>query len=226
MKIVVKLSGFFFPSELEVKNIEAYVRLFKKLRRAGHRVLIVTGGGENARKYIRAARTLGADEALCDQLGIEVTRLNARLLIFGLGEEVYPEPPTSVNELKHALATGKIVVMGGLTPGHSTDAVAAIAAELMRANFLIRTVDVNGVYTADPKKNPKAKRLSKVSPMKMLELVMSGKCWAGGYALLDPVAIKILDRSRIPTWVLNGKDPENIEKIINGKKVGTFVVKE
>ncbi|HYB92942.1 MAG TPA: UMP kinase [archaeon] len=226
MKVVVKFSGFFFPSELEVKNIETYANLFKKLHRAGHRILIVTGGGENARKYIKVARALGADEALCDQLGIEVTRLNARLLISKLGEEAYPEPPKSIDELKHALITCKIVIMGGLTPGHSTDAVAAIAAELMGANVLIRTLDVDGVYTADPKINPDAKRLSKITPMEMLELVMSGKCWAGGYALLDPVAIKIIERSHIPTWILNGKDPHNIEKIIKGKKVGTLVMKE
>lgn len=225
MKVVIKLGGYLFPSELDAEKVEAYAALLKKLRRAGHKILVITGGGQNARKYIKAARMLGAGEALCDQLGIEVTRLNARLLIYKLEEDAYPEPPTSIHELKHALATGRIVVMGGLTPGHSTDAVAAIAAEVMGAEALIRTLDVDGVYTADPKKDPKARKLDEVSSKKLLKMVLTGKCWAGGYALLDPVAIKILDRSHIPVWIINGTKPGNVERVIAGEKIGTLVRK-
>ena len=226
MKVVVKIGGYTFPSELDAARIETYAMLFRKLHHEDHEILIVTGGGEDARKYIGVARALGADEAHCDQIGIEVTRLNARLFISKLGGEAYPEPPTNIHELTRALATGKIVVMGGLTPGHSTDAVVAIAAELMRADVLIRTTDVDGVYTGDPKKDPKVKRLNIIAPDKLLKLVLSGEYWAGSYDLLDPVAVKIIARSKIPTWIIDGRKPANIEKIIRGETVGTKVTAE
>jgi len=226
LKVVVKIGGYTFPSELDAARIETYAMLFRKLHHEDHEILIVTGGGEDARKYIGVARALGADEAHCDQIGIEVTRLNARLFISKLGGEAYPEPPTNIHELTRALATGKIVVMGGLTPGHSTDAVVAIAAELMRADVLIRTTDVDGVYTGDPKKDPKVKRLNIIAPDKLLKLVLSGEYWAGSYDLLDPVAVKIIARSKIPTWIIDGRKPANIEKIIRGETVGTKVTAE
>jgi len=226
LKVVVKIGGYAFPSELDAAEIEPYAMLFKRLHQRGHEISVVTGGGEDARKYIRVARTFGADEAYCDQIGIEVSRLNARLFISRLGGEAYPEPPTNVHELTKALATRKIVVMGGLTPGHSTDAVAALAAELMHADALIRTTDVDGVYTGDPKKDPKVKRLDVISPDKLLKMVLSGEYWAGSYELLDPVAVKIITRSKIPTWIIDGRDPVNIEKIIRGKRVGTRVTSE
>lgn len=225
MKIVIKLGGHLFPSRLSLREIRKYADLFKRLRRMGHSLIIVTGGGEDARKYARGARELGADESFCDQVGIEATRLNAMLLISSLGEDAYPVPPAQVSELKEALEGGKIVVMGGLTPGHSTDAVAAIAAELMKADALIRTIDTDGVYTADPKRNPKARKLEKVTPSELLRMILRRKYWAGTYALLDPVAVKIIDRSDMSTWIVNGKDPENIVRAIKGKRVGTLVKK-
>jgi len=226
LRIAVKMGGYAFPSDLDSELIEKYAVLFRKLHHDGNRILIVTGGGENARKYIKAARALGADEANCDQIGIEVTKLNARLLISKLGDEACPEPPTNMYELRRALATGKIIVMGGLTPGHSTDAVAALAAELMKADALIRMTDVDGVYTGDPKKDPKAKKLDVIAPDKLLKMVICGECWAGGYELLDPVAVKIVGRSKIPTWIVDGRKLENIEKIIKGGRAGTLVAKE
>lgn len=226
LKIVVKIGGYAFPSELDAAGIEPSAMLFRRLHREDHEILVVTGGGEDARKYIRAARAFGANEAYCDQIGIEVTRLNARLFISRLGGEAYPDPPTNIHELTQALATGKIVVMGGLTPGHSTDAVAALAAELMQADALIRTTDVDGVYTGDPKKDPKVKKLDVIAPDKLLKMVLSGEYWAGSYELLDPVAVKIIARSKIPTWIIDGREPANIEKIVRGKSVGTRVTSE
>lgn len=226
MRVAIKMGGYAFPSDLDSKMIENYATLFRKLHHSGNKILVVTGGGENARKYIKAARALGADEANCDQIGIEVTRLNARLLISKLDDEACPEPPTNMYELRHALATGKIIVMGGLTPGHSTDAVTALAAELMKADVIIRMTDVDGVYTGDPKKDPNAKKLDVIAPDKLLKMVLSGECWAGGYELLDPVAVKIVGRSKIPTWIVDGRRLGNIEKIIKGERVGTLVAKE
>ena len=70
MKLVLKLGGFIFPADLDSKKIKLYAELIKKLRKQGRRMIAVTGGGETARRYIEAARTLGASESVCDQRNI------------------------------------------------------------------------------------------------------------------------------------------------------------
>jgi len=64
--------------------------------------VIVAGGGNIARHYISHARSSGADESTLDELGIEVSRLNAKLLIYALKNRAYPHPPTNLQEVKHA----------------------------------------------------------------------------------------------------------------------------
>jgi len=223
LKLVIKLSGTIFPMKLDPAKISAYAELLRRLKKKGHRIVVVTGGGEGARRMLQAARELGGSEALCDMIGIEVARLNSRLLIAKLGEDAYSEPPASVEELRRAFELGKIVVMGGLQPGQSTDAVSAIAAESIEADILIRTTDVDGVYTSDPSKNPNAKKLDRIDVNRLLKKVLSGEFVAGSYELFDPIAVKVVARSGIPTWITNVDNPRNVESIIQGKSVGTFV---
>ena len=224
MKITVKIGGHVFPSRLDLKKISAYAEMFKRLRSDGHRLTVVTGGGEEARKYINAARKLGGSELVCDLIGIQVSRLNARLLISRLGRDAYPEPPTSVDELRKAFETGKIVVLGGLQPGQSTNAVAAVSAESVNADLLINATDVDGVYTADPEKDPDAKKLDEIGAGELLKKILSRELWAGSYELFDPVAIKIVKRSRILTRIIDGRKVGNIERVIKGEKLGTLIL--
>jgi len=114
--------------------------------------------------------------------------------------------------------------MGGLQPGQSTNTVAALAAEITRAESLVNGTDVAGVYTEDPKKNPKAKLIRSVHVDKLLSWAMSGEVFAGRYELLDPLAIKILQRAKIPTRFVSLDEPENILAALRGKDVGTRVV--
>ena len=223
MKIAVKLGGFSFPLELGVEEIKKYGEMFSKLKRDGNKLIVVTGGGKNARKYIEASRKLGANEALCDQIGILVTRLNARLLITSMGDDAYPKVPETIEDLRHYFESGKVVVMGGLQPGHSTNAVTALAAESIGASVLVNVTNVDGVYTADPKKDPKAKKFDEISTDKLLSLISGEEVSAGSYELLDPVSVRIIERSHIPTWIVSGEDPENILKILKGKHVGTKI---
>jgi uridylate kinase len=223
MRVVYKIGGHLLDIEHGVAEISDYMKILKKLHNEGHRLAVVIGGGENARSYVKAARRLGADEASCDQIGIEVTRLNAELFIIGIGEDAYPTPPRDIAELKNALRTEKLVVLGGLTPGHSTDAVAAIVSEIMKAELFVRLTDVDGVYTDNPKTNPSAKKIEVISTKKLLDMLISKKYWAGGYELIDPIAIKIIERSKIPTRIVDGKDPKNLEKTLRHEKIGTLV---
>ncbi len=220
---MVKLGGHAFPLELDTERLSGYVGVFKKIKEEGHRLVVVAGGGGVPRVYIAAARKLGANETLCDQIGIEGARLNARLLIAGLGENAYPNIPTNVQEIGAAFESGKIVVLGGLYPAQSTDAVAAITSELIGASMLIKATDTDGIYTADPKRDPKAKRLDEIFCPDLLRMSLREAAGAGEYELFDPVAIRIIERSRIPTWFIDGRKPENIARVVRGEKLGTLV---
>jgi len=224
LKIVLKIGGHAFPSKPNLKIISSYAQLLMKLKNAGHRLIVVTGGGGVARLYIKAARALGESEAICDIIGIIISRLNARLIIAKLQEDAFLETPTSVEELRNAFETSKIVVLGGLQPGQSTNAVAAVAAEAIKADVLINATNVAGVYAEDPKKNLKAKKIDKIKANKLLQMMLSSKLTAGSYKLFDPVAVKIVKRSKIPTWIIDGRNVENIEKVIKGERLGTEII--
>ena len=222
MKAVIKLGGFAFPNRPEKPLVKAYVNLLTGLV-PEHHLVVVTGGGEVARAYITAAREMGVSESLCDQLGILTSRLNARLLADGLGEYAFPEIPVSIGELKHYFASGKIVIMGGLSPGHSTNAVAAIAAETIGAELLVNATDVDGVYSSDPEKDKGARRLEKVTVADLTTILSRTEVKAGAYELMDPLALRIIARSKLTTVVLDGRTPNNVSLALRNEKVGTRI---
>ena len=222
MKAVIKLGGFAFPSGPEKPLVKEYVKLFSSLV-GKHHLVVVTGGGEIARAYIKSAREMGVPESLCDHLGILTSRLNARLLMDGLGEHACPRIPTTIGELNHYFTSGKIVVMGGLTPGHSTNAVAAIAAETIGAELLVNATDVEGVYSSDPAKDKSAKKLDEVSVTELMTILSKMEIVAGAYDLMDPLALRIIARSKLPTVVVDGRSPNNVANALRNEKVGTLV---
>ncbi len=221
MRVAIKLGGHLFPFNMDAARITSYADVLLQLKSEGHLILVVAGGGEASRKYISIARQLGATEAFCDDLGISVSRLNASLLIAKLGENAYPKVPVNQDELKVALEGGKITVLGGLQPGQSTNAVAAIAAEEMRANLLVNATNVEGVYTSDPRRDSKAQLLVEIDSSRLIEILIDKGFEAGGYELFDMVAAKIVERSKIPTVIIDGRKPENIARVVHGETIGT-----
>jgi uridylate kinase len=223
LKAVVKLGGALFKRDPEVEALKSMGKTLSSFVNDGNQLVAVAGGGQNARVYIDAARKLGADESTCDLIGIGVTRSNAELLRLALGGVGVPKIPTLLSELNHLAGPGKAVVLGGLQPGQSTNAVAALAAEITRADFLVNATDVDGVYTSDPKKDPKAKLLRSISVEKLLNWALAGDVYAGKYELLDPVALKIMQRGKIPTRFVSLEDPSNITSALRGRDIGTLV---
>jgi len=224
MRAVVKLGGALFRREPNVAALKDMGKVLSGFVREGNQLVLVAGGGENARTYIGAARKLGAEESTCDLLGIQITRANAELLRLAMGSIASSKIPTMLSDLPHCVGPGKAVVMGGLQPGQSTNAVAALAAEITRAEILVNGTDVDGVYSEDPKKNPKAKLIRSVNVDKLLGWAMGGEVFAGRYELLDPLAIKIMQRAKMPTRFVSLADPGNILAALQGKDVGTRVV--
>jgi uridylate kinase len=224
MRAVVKLGGALFRREPNVTALKDMGKVLSGFVREGNQLVLVAGGGENARTYISAARKLGAEESTCDLLGIQITRANAELLRLAIGSIASSKIPTMLSDLPHCVGPGKAVVMGGLQPGQSTNAVAALAAEITRAEILVNGTDVDGIYTEDPKKNPKAKLIPSVNVDKLLGWAMGGEVFAGRYELLDPLAIKIMQRAKMPTRFVSLADPGNILAALQGKDIGTRVV--
>ena len=224
MKIVLKLGGFLFPKGLNLDLTQAYGELLKKLYSEGHQLIVVTGGGKGAREYITVAREMGASETICDEIGIEYTRLNSRLLMSTIPNEAFPDVPQNIQEINNSLRFNKIIVMGGLQPGQSTNAVAALAAELIRADIFINATDVDGIFEDDPKTNPDAKMYDEIKIMDLFDMITKKRSIAGSYKLFDLVAVNLIARSKIPTWFVNGRDPKNIENIVNGKQIGTRII--
>jgi len=224
MRAVVKLGGALFRRDPDATALKEMGKALEGFVAEGNQLVLVAGGGENARTYISAARKLGAEESTCDLLGIQITRANAELLRLALGSIASSKIPTALSDLPHCVGSGKAVVMGGLQPGQSTSAVAALAAEITRAEILVNGTDVDGVYTEDPKKNPKAKLIRSVHVDKLLNWAMSGEVFAGRYELLDPLAIKIMQRARIPTRFVSLGDPSNVLAALQGKDIGTRVL--
>jgi len=205
-----------------MSKIGAYAKVIKSFS-SRNQIVVVTGGGSLARSYVAAARELGASEFVCDQIGIHVSRLNARLLLASLGDSAFPEVPERFEDLVKDVGSGLIVVMGGIQPGQSTNAAAALAAEAMHAD-LVNATDVDGVYTADPRKDPTARKLDVVTPEELMRILAAEGTRAGEYALMDPVAIQVIRRSKIPVTIVDGRDPMNIDKALHGKRIGTKVV--
>ncbi|MBC7100146.1 UMP kinase [Methanothermobacter tenebrarum] len=224
MKIVITIGGSIIMENFNPKIFKEYARILTSLQ-DDNKIFIVIGGGQPARDYIRLARELGANEAQCDNIGIEVTRLNAKMLITALGEKAYPMVPHNFNEALEYSATGKIIVMGGTEPAHSTDAVGAILAELVDADILINLTSVDGFYDKDPHKYPDARFYKEITATKMLNLFKDKDWKAGTYEFLDLTAIHIIRRSNIKSIITNGKDPMNLIRALKGE-VGTKIIPE
>lgn len=225
MNVTIKISGHvLFPSLDATPDLKGYVAAIRKIKAKGHSPFVVVGGGEPARHLIKVARVNGADESSCDQVGITVANINALILIRALGNDAFQYVPKNTDELDRALSSGKIVVMGGLQPGQSTNAVSCILAERSGSGLLINTTTVDGVYSGDPKKDPAAKKYSEIKIRDLTKILDSLGTRAGEYDLLDPVALKIIQRSKILTKVVDGRDPKNILRAIEGEDIGTTIV--
>ncbi|MCI4433783.1 MAG: UMP kinase [Nitrosopumilus sp.] len=220
-RIVIKLSGRIFSMD-NVKMLKDYASFLVKISKI-YQPVVVAGGGNIARHYITHARSSGADESTLDELGIEISRLNAKLLIYALKNRAYSHPPTTLQEVRHAVDDGLIVVTGGLHPGQSTNGTAALIAEKIGAEQFLNATDVDGVYDKDPNKFKNAKKFKRIELKNLRNMLVQEDSVAGGYDLMDIVALKIIERSKIKTRILKA-DIKIIERAIKGEDVGTEIV--
>ncbi|MFB6253775.1 MAG: UMP kinase [Halobacteriaceae archaeon] len=227
MRVVVSIGGSVLAPELEPDRVNKYADVIENIVAEGWTVGVVVGGGTIAREYIDVARRLGANEIELDEIGIEATRLNARLLISALGPDISSTPATTYEQASEAMRHDDITVMGGVAPGQTTDAVSAALAEYTDADLLVYSTSVQGVYNADPNTDETATRFDILTPSELVDVIAGIEMSAGSSSPVDLLAGKLIERSRVRTIVLDGTDPSRVlDAVLKGEHDGTDIVPE
>ena len=227
--VVISLGGSMLFGE-DGKIDRAYVKKFSillsGLRRKGAKPVVIVGGGAVAKEYCEAVRALTGNEFFADRIGIGGTRLNALLLIICMGDDAYPKVVIDPDEAFHALQAGLIPVGAGMLEGMTTDADAVLIAQRLDASRLINVSKVSGVYSADPAKNPNAKKFSSMTHQQLTSLAAAlDSRKARTNFVFDLVASKLAQRSGLELHFVDGRKTEEIEKAFNGARHSGTVVK-
>ena len=193
----------------------------------GRKLGIVVGGGAPAREGINLAKESFSDPYRLDTVGIAATRLNATILqqtLQDIGCNVSPIIPKTTNEAAQLLESHSIVVMGGTTPGHTTDAVSVALARDCGASHCVIATNVSHVHTSDPRTNPDAEPIEELTLTELAEITGTEPLGPGASAAVDPVAVKWAMEASIKLAVLDGRDLSRVEDALEGRPfIGTLV---
>jgi uridylate kinase len=220
--IVISIGGSVILSDDTDNTYFEKLNLTLKKLTKKYKIYIVVGGGKASRTYINFGRKLGFKEKTLDQFGIDITKINAKLLTYMIENSNTKIPETTSDAKK---IRKPIVIMGGTTPGHSTDMVGAELAKKTNATKYIIATNVDGVYDKDPNKYRDAKQIKEI---KIDDLIKQhGTDWdaAGKNIVIDGPALKIIKKAKIPTFVLNGKKLIQFERAINNRIFNGTVIK-
>lgn len=223
VRLVIRIGGSVIASPPNAEMIRRYANVLGRLRGFGHQFIVVVGGGSVAREFIKLAREAGLADDEQDEIAISVSRIFAQILaikLMGLGAK---SVPTSVDEAAKIFEDDGIAFMGGLKPGMTTDAVAAMAAASIDAGLIVKATDQDGIYTKDPRKHSDARKIDELSFDQLSGMLEEESHRVGIHQILDPEAVRILERRRIDTVVVNGFRPQNIISAVNGEKIGTRI---
>lgn len=211
------------PGGVDTAFISKFKDLITAEVRKGKRFVIICGGGRTARDYQRAAaRITDLTRDDLDWLGIHATRLNAHLLRTVFRAKAHPRIITDPHE--DVQAKESIVIGAGWRPGCSTDYDAVLLARKFGAETVVNLSNIDYVYDADPRKDPKARRLKEMSWKDFRKMV--GSTWDPGLnSPFDPVASKLAEELRLSVIIANGKNLSNVRAILNGKPFkGTVIM--
>ncbi|MEM2904308.1 MAG: UMP kinase [Candidatus Bathyarchaeia archaeon] len=223
MRLVIRVGGSVVASPLNPERIAQYADVLRRLRHEGHEIIAVVGGGAFARNLIQLSERIGLSAPDQDWVAIQASRVVAQMLAGALSDAALKEIPPSARQAARMLSEGKIVVMGGLAPGMTTDAVAALIAGKTRADLLVKATDQEGVYTKDPRKHPDAVKLDRIAFTELQAHMEHRTHQVGIHQVLDPKAAELLTKVRVKTVVLNGLNPQNIEAAVRGERIGTLI---
>ena len=229
-RVLLKISGEALAGEasrgLDFKVIESVCDVIKQCVAAGVQVGVVVGGGNFSRGLKDGGDSMVRVRA--DHMGMLATAINALAVADVLeqkGVEVrvqtaivmqaMAEPYIRSKAIRH-LEKGRVVIFGCGTgnPFFSTDTAAVLRAAEIDADVILLAKNIDGVYSADPKKDPTAKKYSKISYDEVL---------AQHLAVMDTTATSLSMDNKIPVLLFALKDPENIYRVVMGEEIGTIV---
>jgi len=229
-RILLKLSGEALMGSqkygIDPGMLEQYAREIKKVKDVGIEVAIVIGGG-NIFRGVQSSN-IGIDRVQGDYMGMLATVINAMALqsaleahgmytrlMSGIKMEQVCEPFIRRRAIRH-LEKGRIVIFGaGIgNPYFTTDSTASLRAIEIEADVVLKGTRVDGVYTADPEKDPTATRYTKISFQEVYEK---------GLNVMDMTAFTLCQENNLPIIVFDMNKPGNLNNVVKGEEVGTLI---
>lgn len=230
-RVLLKLSGEAFQNRetkdsLDPETLVSIAKQVKKVKKLGVEVAIVTGGGNIFRGL--PGEGCGIDRTTGDHMGMLATVINSLALqstlesngvntrvMSALNMPAVCEPFIRRRAMRH-MEKGRVVIIAAGTgnPYFTTDSAAALRASEINADVLLKATKVDGIYTADPVKNPQAKKFDKITYLQALRDQLK---------VMDAAAFSLCMENHIPILVFNFFKEEEILKAVMGRKVGTLV---
>lgn len=229
-RVLLKLSGESLAGDqgygIDPLTISTIAREIKEVVDSGVQLALVIGGGNIFRGL--AASSKGMDRASADYMGMLATVINSLAMQDALEKlgvttrvqsaiamQEVAEPYIRRRAMRH-LEKGRVVIFGAGTgnPYFTTDTAASLRAMEINAQVILKGTKVDGVYTADPKKDPDATKISKLSYIDVLKK---------GLQVMDATAISLCMDNNLPIIVFDLTTEGNIKKVICGEEIGTIV---
>jgi uridylate kinase len=229
-RILLKLSGESLSGEnefgIDASILEFFASEIKKVHELGVQVGIVIGGGNIYRGLDATGQ--GIDRVTGDQMGMLATVINSLALqnacekngmftrlMTAINMEAFAEPYIRRRAIRH-LEKGRVVIMGAGTghPYFSTDTAASLRAVEIEANAILKGTRVDGIFDADPERNPDARRFEEISYFDVMQKNLR---------VMDLTAISLCKENNLPIIVFNMDNPGNLYKVVTGQPIGTAV---
>ncbi|MEI7730340.1 MAG: UMP kinase [Verrucomicrobiota bacterium] len=229
-RILLKLSGEAMGDEhgagFNPVRIHEFAQQIKAVRDMGVQMVVVIGGGNIFRGLQGSER--GIDRTTGDYMGMLATIINALALQDGLEKIGVPtrvQSAITVSQVAESfirrravrhLEKGRVVIFGGGTgnPYFSTDTAAALRANEIGAEVILKATKVDGIYDSDPKKNPTAKRFEHITYLDALQRQLK---------VMDSTAFSLCMDNHMPIIVFDLFKSGNLKRVVAGEKVGTLV---
>jgi len=229
-RVLLKLSGESLMGEnkfgIDPKMLKHYAEQIKAIRDLGTEIAIVIGGG-NIFRGLQAADS-GIERVQGDYMGMLATVINAMALqsslesagvytrlISAIEMRQIAEPYIRRRAIRH-LEKGRVVIFSAGTgsPYFTTDSAAALRANEIEADVILKGTRVDGIYTSDPEKDPEAKKFDNISFSRVISL---------GLNIMDMTAFTLCQENDRPIVVFDIGQPDNLVRIVQGEAVGTLV---
>jgi uridylate kinase len=229
-RILLKLSGEALGGESGVgissDAVQSMAHQICEVRELGVQVVVVVGGGNIFRGLSGSKR--GIERATGDYMGMLATIINSLALqdaLEKLGAPTRVQSAIAMSQIAESfirrravrhLEKKRVVIFGGGTgnPYFSTDTAAALRANEIGAEVILKATKVDGIYDSDPKKNPKAKRFAQISYLDALQRRLK---------VMDSTAFSLCMDNQMPIIVFDFFKPHNLKRVVLGEKVGTLV---